>query len=406
MSEMAVRSLPITTPGVRTRLQSIDILRGAIMIIMALDHVRDYLSTDAQRFAADDLTRTTAALFLTRWITHFCAPTFMFLAGTSAFLWQQRGRTRSELSRFLITRGIWLIFLELTVVRLSFFFTFDYSVVVLLVFWAIGGSMIALAGLIHLPPRVLLVVSIAMIVLHNLLDGMKAAQFGGMAWMWNLLHQPGAFQLGQHTILAGYPLVPWIGVMSAGYCFGQLYLLDPERRRQILFRLGSAITIAFFVVRAANIYGDPRPWAMQKSGVFTAFSFLNCVKYPPSLDFLLMTLGPAILVLALIEHVRVGPKHPLLVFGRVPMFYFVLHLPLIHGLAAVLAGIRYGDPWFLIKHQLPTLAGPSPGFPADYGYNLLTCYLFWILIVAILYFPCRWFADLRSRRKDGWLSYL
>jgi uncharacterized membrane protein len=406
MRAMAV-SPPMTTPGVRSRLQSIDILRGAIMIIMALDHVRDYFSADAQHFAPDDLTKTTAALFLTRWITHFCAPVFMFLAGSGAFLWLQRGRTRGELSRFLVTRGIWLIFIELTVVRcLGFYFTFDYSFIALLVIWAIGGSMIALAGLIYLPPRVLLAVSVAMIVLHNSLDGVSAAQFGAMAWMWNVLHQPGAFQLGQHTILLGYPLIPWIGVMSVGYCFGQVFLLDAERRRWILFRLGWAITAAFVVVRAANIYGDARPWAVQKSAVFTVLSFLNCVKYPPSLDYLLMTLGPAIIVLALIEHVRVGPRNPLLVFGRVPMFYYVLHLPLIHALAVVMAGIRYGDPLFLIKHRLPTLVGPTPDFPADYGYNLLICYVIWILIVVSMYFPCRWYANLKSRRREEWLSYL
>jgi hypothetical protein len=207
-------------------------------------------------------------------------------------------------------------------------------------------------------------------------------------------------------ILVGYPLIPWIGVMSAGYCFGHVFQFDAERRRKLLWRLGMAITGAFFLVRAVNIYGDPRPWAVQKSALFTVLSFLNCVKYPPSLDFLLMTLGPLILVLGLIERVRVSAANPLLVFGRVPLFYFVIHLSLIHLLAAILAGIRYGDPWFLLKHQLPTLAGPSPGFPVDYGYSLAMCYVFWILIVASMYPPCRWFAGLKARRRDAWLSYL
>jgi uncharacterized membrane protein len=394
-------------PAVRTRLQSVDILRGAIMIIMALDHVRDYFNNSAQHFSPDDLTQTTAALFLTRWITHFCAPVFMFLAGSSAFLWLQRGRTLGQLSRFLVTRGIWLIVLELTVVRcLGFYFTFDYSFVALLVIWAIGCSMIALAALVHLPPKVLLGVSLAMICLHNLFDGITAQQFGGFAWLWNILHQPGVFKIGDHTILAGYPIIPWIGVMSAGYCFGQVFLLEPDRRRWILLRLGSALAVAFFIVRAINIYGDGRPWAVQKSAAFTALSFLNCVKYPPSLDYLLMTLGPAIIVLALIDQVRVGPRNPLIVFGRVPMFYYVVHLPLIHALAVLMAGIRYGDLTFLLRHKIPTLVGQTPGFPDDYGYGLPICYLIWISIVTTLYFPCRWYSNLKTRRREEWLSYL
>jgi uncharacterized membrane protein len=395
------------TAGVRTRVQSIDILRGAIMIIMALDHARDYLSQAAQHFAPDDLTQTTAGLFLTRWITHFCAPVFMLLAGTSAFLWQYRGHTKAELSRFLVTRGIWLIFIELTVVRcLGFYFSFDYSFIALLVIWAIGASMVALAALIHLPPRVLLGVSLAMIVLHNLFDKVRAAQFGGLAWLWDILHQQGVFKLGDHTILSGYPLIPWIGVMSAGYCFGELFLLAPERRRTILLRLGSALTIAFLLVRGVNIYGDPRHWAPQKSAAFTVFSFLNCAKYPPSLDYLLMTLGPAIIVLGLIEHVRVSAANPLMVFGRVPMFYYVIHLPLIHGVAVVLAGIHFGDLAFLQKNPLPVLGGNSSTFPADYGYSLAGVYVLWALIVASLYFPCRWYANLKARRREEWLSYL
>lgn len=407
MAELAVRSQPIAKPAIATRLQSIDILRGAVMIIMALDHVRDFVHQSAQYFAPDDLSKTTAMLFLTRWITHFCAPTFMFLAGTGAFLWQQRGRTRGDLSRFLLTRGPWLILLELTFVRcLGFYFTFDYTFIALLVIWAIGASMVALAALIYLPPRVLLAVSLTMIFTHNLFDSVQAKSFGGFAWVWNILHQPGVFPLGQHTILAGYSLIPWIGVMAAGYCFGQLFLLEPERRRTILLRLGTGITVAFFVIRGLNIYGDARHWAVQKSAVFTALSFLNCTKYPPSLDYLLMTLGPAILILGLIEYVRLSTNNPLIVFGRVPMFYYLIHLPLIHATAVVLAGIRYGDPLFLFKHRLPVLNGASPGFPTDYGYNLAITYLIWISIVAALYYPCRWYANLKARRRDDWLSYI
>ena len=394
-------------PEARQRLQSIDILRGAIMIIMALDHIRDYFSAEAQYFTPDNLAKTTTALFLTRWITHFCAPVFMLLAGAGAFLWQQRGRTRPELSKFLVTRGIWLIFVELTIVKcLGFYFSFDYSFVALLVIWALGLSMVALAGLIYLPPRLLLGFSLAMIVFHNLFDKVQAQQFGGFGWIWNILHQPGVFRWGSHTLLSGYPLIPWIGVMSAGYCFGQLFLLEPEQRRRILVRLGLALTAGFLVIRAINIYGDPRPWTAQKSAVFTALSFLNCNKYPPSLDYLLMTLGPALLALAALEHVRLKPSNPLLVFGRVPMFYYVIHLSLLHGVAVLLAGIRYGDLTFLLRHKLPSLIGRTPDFPSDYGYSLPMVYVIWMVLVAILYFPCRWYANLKARRRDEWLSYL
>jgi uncharacterized membrane protein len=380
----------------RMRLQSIDILRGAIMILMALDHVRDFFNTDAQQFAPDNLAKTTAALFFTRWVTHFCAPTFMLLAGVGAALWEQRGRSRGELSRFLLIRGLWLIVVEFTLVRFAFFFNVDYSVVILLVFWAIGASMIVLAGLIHLPRNVLLAISVLMIAGHNLLDGVKAGP------VWTVLHEQGAFRLFGSTIVVAYPLVPWIGVMTLGYCAGPLFRLDSERRRTILIRTGIAVTAAFLVVRAINVYGDPRPW----TGARPVLSFLNCTKYPPSLDFLLMTLGPAILVLGLLEHVRLSNPNPLLVFGRVPFFYFVLHLFVLHAVAVIAAGFQYGEPLFLLRHKLPTLFGRSPDFPADYGYGLIATYGWWLLVVILLYPACRWFANLKARRRDPWLSYL
>lgn len=374
------------------------------MAIMALDHIREFLHSAAMSFSPEDLIRTTPAIFLTRWITHFCAPVFMFTAGLGAFLWARRGRSKGELSRFLWTRGLWLIILELTVEHLALYFNFDYSLILLNVLWALGWSMIALAALVYLPRNVIAALSIGMIALHNLFDGIKASQFGSAAWVWNIVHQLGVFQAGGHAILVAYPLIPWIGVMAAGYSLGDIFQLEPERRGRVLIRLGVGLTIAFVLVRALNIYGDPQRWSAQKSALFTVLSFLRCSKYPPSLDFLLMTLGPAILVLGWLDRAKVRASNPLLIFGRVPLFYFIVHLFVIHGLAILLAAFRYGNASFLLN--------PPPGsssrqvYPADYGYDLWVCYAVWIVVMSLVYPLCRWFAQLKQRRRDWWLGYL
>jgi uncharacterized membrane protein len=339
-----------------TRVQSIDILRGAVMIVMVLDHVRDFLNSAAQLFSPEDLSRTAAALFLTRWITHFCAPAFMFTAGLGVFLWAQRNKSPVELSRFLWTRGVWLLFLELSILHLAFNFNFDYHFILLNVIWALGACMIGLALLVRLPWRVMARICCGMILLHNLADGVEASSFGGAAWIWNQLHQPGTlFQRGSATVLIAYPLIPWIGVMGAGYCLGVVYLWEPARRRRFLLRLGLGLTVGFVMVRALNVYGDPAPWSMQSTPLFTLLSFLRCVKYPPSLDFLLMTLGPALVALGLLERVTLTRNNPLLVFGRTPLFFFVVHLFLIHALAMFLGFLRYGTGPFLFKS--PALDG-------------------------------------------------
>ncbi|MGA7412932.1 MAG: heparan-alpha-glucosaminide N-acetyltransferase domain-containing protein [Bryobacteraceae bacterium] len=391
--------------AVRTRVQSIDILRGAIIIIMALDHTREFLHSAALSFSPEDLSRTTAALFFTRWITHFCAPVFMLTAGLGAFLWAQRGGGTRELSRFLWTRGLWLVFLELTLVRLAMYFTFDYSFTIVTVLWALGGSMIALAALVHLPLRALATISCALILFHNLADGITAASFGEAAWVWNVLHQPGLLKLGGIAIAVAYPLIPWIGVMAAGYCLGPVFLWEPQRRQRVLLKLGIGLTAGFILVRAWNIYGDPLPWSAQSSALMTLCSFLKCMKYPPSLDFLLMTLGPAIAVLGLLDRVRLSNANPLLIFGRVPLLYFVIHLFVIHGLAVLLAFGRYG----VAGLHLTTLPGMSMSgsmFPADYGFSLWAVYVAWIAVVAAMYPLCRWFAGVKQRRRDWWLRYL
>jgi len=391
---------------VRTRVQSIDILRGAVMILMALDHVRDFFHAGAQHFDPTDLAQTTPLLFLTRWVTHFCAPTFIFLAGTSAYLQSRRGKSTAAVARFLLSRGLWLVVLELTFVRWAGWrMNLGNDQIFLWVIWTLGMSMIVLAGLIYVPWKPLLAVSVAVILLHNTLDGVTPAQFGAFGWLWKILHAPDVIApTSSMAIFTNYTLVPWMFVMAAGYGFGRVLDLEPAARRTLLLRLGAALIAAFVVLRWSNLYGDPSAWSRQPGALLTIASFLNCTKYPPSLLYLLMTLGPGILVLGLIEHVRLGDRNPLLVFGRVPLFYYLLHIPLIHGLAIVLFGIRYGRTDFLFRNP-PSLLGPVEGFPQDYGYGLVGVYAIWIGVVVGLYPACRWLAALKQRNRSAVLSY-
>jgi len=390
------------------RLAAIDAVRGLVMIVMALDHVRDFVHRAAMQFSPTDLTQTTPAIFFTRWITHFCAPVFMLTAGLGAFFWWHGKRTRKQLSVFLLTRGLWLILLELTVMRVAYYFSFSAELpVLLLVLWALGLSMVALAALVWLPARVLAVLSVAMIALHNLLDPVNAAQFGRAAGIWNLLHQVGAFRVGPAPVLAGYSLVPWVAVMAAGFCLGRVFLLEPAARQRTLTRLGMAATAAFVLLRAVNIYGDPVRWAPQKSAIFTQLSFLNCTKYPPSLDFLLMTLGPALMAMAWFDRMRFGAANPLIVFGRVPLFYFVVHFYGAHAIADVLALFRYGSGALrFLFHPMPTAGGASELFPPDFGYDLWVVYAAWAFLVAAMHLMCRRYARLKSQRREWWWSYL
>jgi uncharacterized membrane protein len=392
----------------RARLYSVDTLRGIVMVIMALDHVRDFFHVYAKTFDPLDPTKTWTALFFTRWITHFCAPTFVFLAGTGAFLSTRRGKTKKELSWFLLTRGLWLILLELTLVRLGWFFNFDYHFVFVQVIWAIGWSMIALAGLVFLPVRWIAAFGLAMIFLHNLLDGVKARDFGVLRWLWVVLHETNiVFPRPGFLLLMAYPLIPWVGVMAAGYAFGEILTLERERRRRILFRIGLTAVALFVALRALNVYGDPVPWSSQERGPwFTFLSFLNTQKYPPSLLFLLMTLGPSIIALALFDREREpgALARPFATFGRVPMFYYLLHVPLMHLVAVVFAYVKYGHAEWLFLNWSPS--GQWQLAPQDYGYDLWVVYLVWLGVVVALYPLCRWFAGVKSRRRDAWLSYL
>jgi uncharacterized membrane protein len=388
----------------RIRILSVDALRGLVMIVMALDHVREFFHSGAMSFQPEDLSRTTVPLFLTRWITHICAPVFMFTAGIAAFLWYQRGHTLRELTRFLWTRGLWLVVLDLTVVRFALNFSLTSGLLILNVLWALGWSMVALSLLARLPIRALATLSIAIITLHNLADPINAAEFGSAGWAWNILHQPGIFRADGALVLVAYPLVPWIAVMSAGFCFGRILLLDRPQRQQWLVWTGLGLTVAFLIIRGLNSYGDPAPWSPQASGM-TVLSFLRTTKYPPSLDFLLMTLGPAILLLAALDRVKLSFKNPLLVFGRTPLFFFVVHLFVIHALTILFALLRYGDAHFL-RSPMPSLGGDSKLYPPGFGYDLWAVYAVWIAVLVILYPVCLWFARMKERRSEWWLRYL
>jgi uncharacterized membrane protein len=387
------------------RIASIDLLRGIVMAIMAIDHTRDFINTAAFTFRPEDLTQTTTAIFLTRWITHICAPTFMLCAGLGAGLRLQRGGTVPELSGFLWTRGLWLVVLEFTLVRLGFFFSLTTGPLSLIVFWALGMSMIVLALLIRLPQRVLLGVSVAMIAFHNLTDPVPAAAFGPFAWLWQILHQQSLINAGGVLVVVAYPLVPWVGVMGAGFCLARVYGWPDDERRRFLIGLGLALMAAFVVVRGLNVYGDPQPWAEQPRAGFTWISFLNCTKYPPSLSFLLMTLGPAITILALLDRAAPGDRNPFLVFGRVPLLYFVLHIPLIHAVEIALAWLRYGPAPFITLPP-PSLGTPRTMFPPDFGWRLWVVYAVTAGVVLALYPVCLWFSRLKARRRGRWLSYL
>ena len=380
------------TTHATTRVASIDILRGLVMVLMALDHVRDFF-TDV-RFDPLDLSQTNAPLFLTRWITHFCAPTFVLLAGVSAYL-TGRHCTRAQLSAFLFTRGLWLVVLEVTLMSLVWTFNVRYDHGFFLqVIWAIGVSMIVLSALVHLQLRHIAVFSIAIICGHNLLDGIGPQSLGAWAPLWSLLHVFGPIP---HAFVA-YPLIPWIAVMSLGYCLGALFEIEPQQRKQWLINLGAASLTAFVLLRMTNIYGDPTDWSLQNTTLLTLLSFVNVHKYPPSLLYLLLTLGTGLLLLAAFESARGKLSEVLRTFGRVPLFFYVLHIALAHLAAGIIAlAMGYGT---------AVLSDDFVQLPQQWGFGLPVVYLAWALAIATLYPACRWFAALKRRRGDWWLSYL
>lgn len=397
------------------RIDSVDFLRGLVMVIMLLDHTREYVHADAFRFSPTDLSKTSVLLFFTRWITHLCAPTFVLLAGTSIYLQMLRGKSRSELSKFLLTRGLWLIFLEFTVVRFSIFFNVDYGFFGLAeVIWIFGVSMIALAALIFLPTRAVAAIGIAMIALHNLLDGIQVPPATSMAGtpspgalekLWLVLHQPGFVPLFQDTkMFVAYPLVPWIGVMAAGFALGTIYAWEAERRRRFLFRLGLAALGVFVVIRAINVYGDPQPWTTQPSAIFTSLSFLNTTKYPPSFLFLLMTLGTALLILAFVDGVKRDRflNQIIITFGRVPLFYFILQMFAAHGFGVLLNYLAGKS----ISYFFLNFPDSATAAPPDAGFDLWVVYAVWLVGLFVLYPLCLWYGRIKQRRRGFPFNYL
>ena len=391
------------------RIKSIDMLRGLVMIIMALDHVRDYFHYDAFYFDPTDLGQTNTALFITRFVTHFCAPVFVFLAGTSAFFVGQR-KTKKFLSAWLLKRGLWLIFAEMTLIKLAWTFNLDYSAIIFQVIWVLGLGMLFLAFFIHLPKKLGIVLCLLVIFGHNLLDVYNPADpftpsTGFGQGFWRFLHVFGLVPMGSTMTLVAYPAIPWIFVMPLGYYFGDLYKADVPAAYRIkkLWVIGLTTTVLFIVLRFSNLYGDPFHWSAQEDFSFTILSFLNVMKYPPSLLFLLVTLGPSIVFLALAESWRGWFFDQLVIIGRVPMFFYVVHLYVIHGIA-VIAAVATGfnasdmiiDIWITMQ---PELQG--------YGFGLGIVYLVWIAIVLALWPVCIWYNKYKTENRDKWwLSYL
>ncbi len=395
----AARTIEVTSTA-QTRVGSIDLLRGAVMILMAIDHVRVYSGVPAGGPAP--------GVFFTRWVTHFCAPAFIFLAGTSAFFY---GRRHANLSRFLLTRGLWLIALEFTVLRLAWTFNLDFRHYEMAgVIWVIGICMVLMAALVKLPLKALAALGLIVIAGHNLADSHLLSWAEHLnehtaSGLWKILYvgfYAGPVQLGSLQLFVLYSIIPWIGVMAAGYAFGKILTFEPRRRRKLCLTIGLSAIGLFVLLRGFNLYGEPFPWH-HGSRMPALLAFLNTTKYPASLCFLLMTLGPAIASIPLLEPVS-GPIARIVnVFGRVPFFYYVLHIPLIHALALIVSKLRFGyvSPWLFTNHPM---GNPRP--PAGYTWDLWLLYLVWAIAIAVLYFPCRRFAMLKAQRTEWWLRYL
>lgn len=379
------------------RFDAIDILRGLVICLMVLDHVRDYFHASAG-FDPMDVSQTHPALYLTRFVTHYCAPTFVFLAGVSAFLQRANGKTTADLSRFLATRGLWLILLELTVINIGW--QFSPSLVFLQVIWAIGWSMVVLAALVWLPVRAVLAIGVVVIAGHNLLDGITPEALGAAAPLWNFLHVANIVPIAGVPVLFAYPVLPWAGIMIFGYGLGAVFTPPDAQRRRTLVILGLSMIGAFLVLRGLQLYGDPRPWAVQDQAWKTVGDFFNVQKYPPSLAYVLMTLGPVIALIPALERLKGPVAAFLLPFGRALLFVYVLHIYLAHSLAMAL-GVILGHPAAAFIN--PFFGGTTP---PDWGLSLLGVYGVWALVLAILFPLARWFADVKRRRRDWWLGYL
>ncbi len=389
----------------KNRIQSIDLLRGLVMIIMALDHTRDFFHAGA--FTGDPLdpATTTPMLYFTRWITHLCAPTFVFLSGVSAWL-QGRRKTKKELSSFLITRGAWLIFIEISVVTLGISADISYGLIILQTIWSIGISMVLLGLTIWLPFPLILTLALAIIFGHNLLDFAEARRNGNVPVWWNFLHRPNVIQLSpNHYLGIFYPFLPWAGLMMLGYCTGKLFTnVESAKRNRVLLWTGLAALLLFVVLRFANVYGDPGRWSEQETTLVTFFSFMNVQKYPPSLLFMCATIGLALIFLGSVKNTNSRLSQVISVYGRVPFFYYILHFYILHSISVIL--------YFSRGHSLAEGLKGVPNLPFKFavpseGYSLFIVYFVWISVVILLYPLCKWYDDYKMNHKEKkWLSYL
>jgi uncharacterized membrane protein len=406
----ALASAPFTVPAaVKSRIASLDLIRGGVMILMAIDHVRVFSGIPAGG--------PTAGVFFTRWITNFCAPAFIFLAGTSIFLY---ARKHADVSRYLLMRGAWLIFLELTFLRVAWTFNFDFMHYEMAgVIWVIGCCMILMVGLVKLPLPLVATIGVVIIAGHNLMDSHMGALLDSLdqnrfSGLWKIFYVgffagPVRFGPDGPNLIVLYSIIPWIGVMAAGYAFGKIVILESAQRKRLCLTIGLSAIGLFLVLRGFNLYGDPRPWHAATQGrngfppMPPLFAFLNTTKYPASLSFLLMTLGPIITLMPLIEGFGGALARRVSLFGRVPFFYYMLHIPLIHALALVVSKIRLGfvDPWLFTNHPM---GNPEP--PEGYVWSLPLLYLIWAIAIVLLYFACKWFASLKAKRSDWWLQYV
>ena len=395
-------------PSQSSRIVSVDFMRGLVMIIMAIDHSRDFLTNIP--FQPENIAHTWPALFFTRWITHFCAPMFFFLAGTGAYLLRSKTGSIGAVSRFLWTRGLWLILLEFTIIEYAWTFTFWQMGGII---WSIGCSMVLLALLIRLPDQALLSFGLVLVLFHDLFDSIRPAQFGNFGWLWVILHRKGVIPHTHFFVL--FPLVPLVGVMALGYIFGKLFDKPVDQRVRLMLLLGGVATTAFLVLRAFNAYGNPvagvagsspGQWHPQSTVAMSIVSFLDLEKYPPSLQFLLMVLGPSLILFAVIDRFGASERFerwatPIVIFGRVPLFFYVLHLYAIHFAAILLAKLSHQPVAWLWKGSFW-----MNEVPEGYGHGLPAVYVTWLVVIVVLYFPCAWFAGYKRRHKAWWLSYL
>jgi len=394
-----------TSLSTKQRVQSIDILRGIIMLIMAIDHTREYFHIGAVTSDPTNLATTTPVLFFTRWITHFCAPAFVFLSGLSAYLAGTR-RTKGGLSGFLLKRGLWLVFVEVALITLALSLNPLYNAIALQVIWAIGVSMILLGLLVRLPARVIGLIGILIIVGHDLLNNIKLPPNGTEDVLMKLFFTARGtlfFLDKTHVVFALYAVIPWTGVMLLGYAFGGLYQAKykPIDRKVLLIYASLLLFLVFMALRLVNAYGDPAPWSAQKNGLFTFMSFLNVSKYPPSLMYTCLTLSAALLVLALTEKSAGKLAEFFKVYGSVPFFYYVCHFYLIRILTVIVFFLQAFKPSQIITPNSPFLFAP-PGF----GFSIGIVYLIWLAIILSLYYPCKWFSNYKKTHKQWWLSYL